>query len=170
MPKLACRCGYVHDLSPIPDDGFQVLPDWATDKLLYTLDTKPKDWEISELRRTALSRLYDCPNCEAIMWDRAGDGHYHTYVPCEKLIRIYADLGDRDQLGRIWLRHTRTLADIETQRLLLRPGIYVVVHNDHQEMVASLQSAVDDAGSLVPEAWVARPLSPQEQAELGEGA
>jgi len=170
MPKLACRCGYVHDLSPIPDDGFQVLPDWATDKLLYTLDTKPKDWEISELRRTALSRLYDCPNCEAIMWDRAGDGHYHTYVPCEKLIRIYADLGDRDQLGRIWLRHARTLADIETQRLLLRPGIYVVVHNDHQEMVASLQSAVDDAGSLVPEAWVARPLSPQERAELGEGA
>ncbi|GIL31033.1 hypothetical protein NUM_62870 [Actinocatenispora comari] len=27
MPKLACRCGYVHNLSPIPDDGLQVLPD-----------------------------------------------------------------------------------------------------------------------------------------------
>jgi len=23
LPKLACRCGYVHNLSPIPDDGFQ---------------------------------------------------------------------------------------------------------------------------------------------------
>jgi len=59
MPKFPCRCGYVHDLSPIPDDGFQVLPDWAdwaAGKLLYTLETKPEDWEIDELRRAALSR------------------------------------------------------------------------------------------------------------------
>lgn len=27
MPKLPCRCGYVHNLSPIPDDGFQVFPE-----------------------------------------------------------------------------------------------------------------------------------------------
>ena len=65
--KLACRCGYIHNLSPIPDDGFQVLPDWATDRLLYTMETKPEDWEISDLRRTALSRLYLCPNCEAVI-------------------------------------------------------------------------------------------------------
>jgi hypothetical protein len=37
---------YVHKLSPIPDGGYQVLPDWATDKLLYTHETKPEDWEI----------------------------------------------------------------------------------------------------------------------------
>jgi len=52
----------VHNLSPIPDDGFQVLPDWASDKLLHTMETKPADWEIRELRRMALSRLYLCPD------------------------------------------------------------------------------------------------------------
>ena len=166
MPKLSCRCGYVHNLSPIPDDGFQVLPDWATDKLLYTLETKPEGWEIGELRRTALSRLYACPNCEAIMWDRAGDRHYKTYVPCERPIRIYADLDDRDRLGRIWLRHARTLADIDAQHLLPRPGIYVIVHNDREEIFACLEWAVDDADSLMPEVWVARPLDSEELAQL----
>jgi hypothetical protein len=165
MPKLACRCGYVHNLSPIPDDGFQVLPDWATGKLLYTLETRPEDWEIGELRRTALSRLYDCPNCEAIMWDRAGDGHFTTYVPCQHPIRIYADLDDRDPLGRIWLRHARTVADIEAQHLLARPGVYVAVHNDRQEIYACLEWALDDADNIVPDAFVARPLDPDELAE-----
>jgi hypothetical protein len=32
------------------------------------------------------------------MWDRAGDGHYETYVPAERLIRIYADLDDAGNL------------------------------------------------------------------------
>ncbi len=166
MPKLPCRCGYVHNLSPIPDDGFQVLPDWATSKLLYTLETKPEDWEIDELRRTALSRLYACPNCEAIMWDGAGDGRYKTYVPSERLIRIYADLDDRDPLGRIWLRHARTVADIEAQHLLAAPGVYIAVQNDRQEIYACLEWALDDAGNLIYDAWVARPLGPEEVAEL----
>jgi hypothetical protein len=74
MPKLSCRCGYVHNLSPIPDDGFQVFPDWATDKLLYADETRTDEWEIRDLHQTALSRLYSCPHCEAIMWDKAGDG------------------------------------------------------------------------------------------------
>jgi hypothetical protein len=30
------------------------------------------------------------------MWDRAGGGEYESYVPCERLIRIFADLEDRD--------------------------------------------------------------------------
>jgi len=134
--------------------------------LLYTLETKPEDWEIDELRRTALSRLYSCPNCEAIMWDRAGGGHYTTYLPSERLIRIYADLDDRDPLGRIWLRHARTVADIEAQHLLAAPGVYVAVHNDRQEIYACLEWALDDAGNLIYDAWVARPLGPEEVAGL----
>lgn len=166
MPKLACRCGYVHNLSPIPDDGFQVLPDWATDKLLYTHETEPEDWEIEEHRQTVLSRLYLCTNCEAIMWDSAGDGHYKTYLPCQRLIRIFADLNDRDPLGGVWLRHPRTLADIETQHLLVRPGVYVVVHDERDEVYAHLESALDEAGELVPDAWVARPLAREEVVQL----
>ena len=45
------------------------------------METKPEDWEIQELRQLALSRLYVCPNCEAIMWDSAGDGRFKTYLP-----------------------------------------------------------------------------------------
>jgi hypothetical protein len=168
VPTLACRCGYVHNLSPIPDDGFQVLPDWATDKLLYTRETKPEDWEIPELRRSALRRLYSCPNCEAVMWDRAGDGRFTTYLPDQRLIRIYADLTDRDALGGIRLGHPRTLADIQRQRLLLRPGVYVVAHDGVDDVYAHLELAVDETGDLIADVWVARPLAQDEVTQLRE--
>ena len=48
----------------------------------------------------------------------------------------------------------------------MRPGVYVVVHDDRQEIYAHLELAVDAAGAPVPEAWVARPLRPEEVAEL----
>lgn len=148
-----------------------MLPDWATDKLLYTLETRPEDWEIDELRRIALTRMYACPNCEAVMWDRAGGGRYESYVPCGRLIRIFADLEDRDPLGGIWLRHPQTLADIEAQHVLMRPDVYLVVHDDRQEIYAHVAWAVDHAGDPVPEAWVARPLASQEVVRLrAEGA
>jgi len=100
------------------------------------------------------------------MWDRAGDGHCKTYVPSERLIRISADLDDRDPLGRIWLRHERTLADILAQQLLAAPGVYIAVHDDRREVYACLEWALDDAGNLIHDAWVARPLGPEEVAEL----
>jgi hypothetical protein len=157
MPKLACRCGYVHNLSPIPDDGYQVLPDWATDKLLYTDETQPEDWEIDHLRQSALSRLYVCPNCEAIVWDRAGDGHFVTYLQAEGLIRVFVDLSDRDPLGGIRLCHPRTLADIQRQRLLLRSGVWIVVHDDVDEIDAHVEQELDDNDKAIVDAWVARP-------------
>jgi hypothetical protein len=156
MPSLLCRCGYVHNLSPIPDDGYRVLPDWATDKLLYPLETT-ETWETEELHRTEVTRLYVCPNCEAIMWDRGGGGFSHTYLPSDDVIRVFADLDDRDPLGGVWLRHPRTLADIEAQRLLVHRGVCFVVHNDREEVLASMDWAVDETESEVPDAWVARP-------------
>jgi hypothetical protein len=164
MPKLPCRCGYVHNLSPIPDDGFQVLPDWATDRLLYTQDTQPEKWEIDELRQTALSRLYSCPNCEAVMWESAGDGYYKTYVRCERMIRIFADIDDRDAEGGILLRHPRTLADIERERLLLRHGSYVVVHDDRAEVYVFLEEP--EEGTAGDQPWVGRPLADDEAARV----
>jgi hypothetical protein len=166
MPSLLCRCGYRHNLTPIPDDGFQVLPDWATAKLLYSMDTQPEDWEFQELHRTVVTRLYVCPNCEAVMWNRAHDGHYSTYLPSEQLIRIFADLDDRDPLDGIWLRHPRTLADIETQHLMTKSGNWIVVHNDHDEVYAQIELAVDDDGEPIADAWVARPLKPSDVARL----
>ena len=34
MPKVACPCGYVHDLSPIPDDGWLVVRDHDYEALI----------------------------------------------------------------------------------------------------------------------------------------
>ncbi|WP_238008381.1 hypothetical protein KZZ52_23360 [Dactylosporangium sp. AC04546] len=165
MPKLACRCGYIHNLSPIPDDGFQVLPDWATDKLLYA-DATTEEWEARQLREAALSRLYSCPNCEAIMWDKAGDGHFRTFVPCERMIRIFADLADRDELGGIRLRHPRTMADVERQHLLLRHGGYVVVHDGHDEVYTCLNEPRDENGEPVDGTWIAHPLDDSDVARI----
>lgn len=166
MPKLPCRCGYVHNLSAIPDDGFQVLPDWATDRLLYVSTPPLDDWQLDDLRRTALSRLYLCPNCEAIMWDRAGDDHFATYVRCERLIRIFADFDDRDPLGGIWLRHPRALAELEREHLLLHAGGYLIVHNDRDEVYACLGVAVDETEAPIADAWVARPLDEDTTTQL----
>src|SRR5438067_1794662 len=69
-------------------------------------------------------------------------------------------------LPNIWLRHARTLADIDAQHLLPRPGIYVIVHNDREEIFACLEWAIDDADSLMPEVRVARPLDSEEVAQL----
>jgi hypothetical protein len=162
MPKLGCRCGYTHNLSPIPDDGFRVFPDWASEKILYTPSTNLEAWEVHDLYRTALSRLYLCPNCEAIMWDRTGDGDFVTYLPDERLIRIYADFDDRDPLGGIRLSHPRTLIDIERQHLLMEPMVYIVVHNDDVEMYAHLEPAIDDDGNLIWDTYVARPADHNE--------
>jgi hypothetical protein len=100
------------------------------------------------------------------MWDRAGGGEYESYLPCERLIRIFADLQDRDPLGGIRLRHPQTLADIEAKHVLVRPDVYLVVHDDRQEIYAHMAWAVDLAGNPVPDAWVARPLEAQEVARL----
>jgi hypothetical protein len=144
------------------------VPDWATSKLLYAA-TQLADWEITELHQTALSRLYACPNCEAIMWDRARDGTFLTYVPCERLIRIFADLSDRDPLDGIWLRHPRTLADIERERLILGSGDYVVLYDDAgDEVYACLEQTLDQAGNPIAGVWVARPLAADDVAGLRE--
>ncbi|SNT41013.1 hypothetical protein SAMN05421812_105387 [Asanoa hainanensis] len=161
MPNLPCRCRYVHDLSPIPDDGFQVLPDWATGKLLFTDAATTDEWELQQVRTAALTRLYSCPNCEAVMWDKAGNDEYTTYVPCKRLIRIYADLADRDEDGGVRLRHARTLEDLQRQRLLLQHGGYIVVHDGHDEVYVCLDEPSDDGGT-----WIARPIDDAVVADL----
>ncbi len=44
----------------------------------------------------------------------------------------------------------------------MRPGIWLVVHNDRDEVYACLESAVDALGNITDGVSVARPLSPDE--------
>ena len=61
-------------------------------------------------------------------------------------------------LGGIWLRHPRTVAELEREHLLLYVGGYLVVYNDDEEVYACLGLAVDESEVAIPDAWVARPL------------
>jgi hypothetical protein len=58
------------------------------------------------------------------------------------------------------------VADLEREHLLLYVGGYLVVHNDHDEVYACLDLAIDDSEVAVADAWVARPLGADTTARL----
>jgi hypothetical protein len=100
------------------------------------------------------------------MWNKAGDGDYRTFVPCERLIRIFADLTDRDELGGIRLCHAQTVVDVVRQHLLLHHGAYVVVHDGHSEVYACVNESQDKNGQPIEGRWIARPLDDGEVARI----
>src|SRR4051795_9762675 len=75
MPKLGCPCGFVHDLTPIPDAG------WVT--------TRDVDMEEPEDRRPR-GLLYECPQCGRIMWRKPGSDRYDIFLPAEADRRFQA--------------------------------------------------------------------------------
>ena len=93
MPKLCCRCGYIHDLSPIPDAGWVTVRDAEYEALLaaeaerdaLSASSTPApaeafstgDRRVSDL--TGL--LYDCPQCGRLLWRRPGEEEYRSYGP-----------------------------------------------------------------------------------------
>ncbi len=48
----------------------------------------------------------------------------------------------------------------------LRPGVYIIVHNDDVEIYAHLQWALDNDGNLIPDTYVARPADQDEITQL----
>jgi len=94
MPKLVCPCGFVHDLSPIPDEGFQVIRDKDMESFIgHTrayqdgFDAAPgtpgREASDRALREQGqlVGLLYDCPKCKRIMWRKTRGGDYQIYVP-----------------------------------------------------------------------------------------
>ena len=82
MPKLICPCGFVHDLSPIPDDGWQTIRDKNAERYVeaeivlaelqksgvpYSAATHQQfDMIVAE----SIGLLYECPRCGRIMWKK----------------------------------------------------------------------------------------------------
>ena len=95
MPKLACLCGFVHDLSKIPDDGFVVVADVLYERLVVAEcerfeQSRKVDaitGRVSELDRTVgsvHSRMYECRQCGRLAWpkkDGAGIVFYRREPP-----------------------------------------------------------------------------------------
>src|SRR5215218_1187845 len=93
MSKLCCPCGFVHNLSPIPDDGWVLIRDSEIDTYeeivvrRHQLGSAPEDtpeWDalLNADRQYAelQERLYECPRCCRIMWMRGIDGRIDVYA------------------------------------------------------------------------------------------
>lgn len=82
MPKLGCVCGYVHDLSPIPDHGHRTISDrdYEThfDDIRASLDG---DTAAAARMRDKWGLLYECPECGRLAWLRDGSDVARVYVP-----------------------------------------------------------------------------------------
>jgi|688.fasta_scaffold1915922_1 hypothetical protein len=98
MPKLCCTCGFVHDLSPIPDDGWITVRDreyeslTEAERVTYAIsggnslpnDNDPRVREYDEaIARIAsiTGLLYECPACGTIMWKKPGCDDFRVYTP-----------------------------------------------------------------------------------------
>ncbi len=84
MPKVRCPCGFLHNLSPIPDEGWLTIRDRDHDSLTPDESTPPETrlavWR--ELIKRS-GRLYECPECGRLMWSLPGDAccHFKVYRP-----------------------------------------------------------------------------------------
>jgi hypothetical protein len=93
MSKLWCRCGYGHDLAPIPDAGWLTIRDADYDRLLdaeHACDelavrpggTDSADFAAAELSVAELTGLlYECPRCGSLLWKPPGAAEFRSYSP-----------------------------------------------------------------------------------------
>lgn len=84
MPKLVCPCGFVHNLSPIPDDGWLTIRDRDHDAILPDETAiQPSGAEVMQRTLEAAGRLYECPRCGRLMWSLPGDrcANFRVYRP-----------------------------------------------------------------------------------------
>ncbi len=78
MPKLLCACGHVHDLSPIPDEGYVLIRDRSLEEAIQPAAEKER-WE--RIYRSARG-MYECPKCGRIMIERKErSGEFRCYRP-----------------------------------------------------------------------------------------
>jgi hypothetical protein len=83
MPKLQCPCGFVHDLSPIPDDGWIVVADRDYEALIEA-ECRQSRVKGEPSAFVGLSgRLYECPQCGRIMWNTVNESNYRIFRPEE---------------------------------------------------------------------------------------
>jgi len=94
MPKLLCPCGFVHDLSPIPDEAWLTIRDRHIEDyyghmrayqdgfnaLEKSAEREASNTGIREALKLA-GRLYECPECGRILWRKNKDEEYRVLRP-----------------------------------------------------------------------------------------
>lgn len=80
MPKLECTCGFVHDLTPTPDEGWITVPDKDYDALIKDeIASAQGDEEAEDRVVNYWGSLYECPRCGRIMWRKPSDDSFTVY-------------------------------------------------------------------------------------------
>jgi hypothetical protein len=74
MPKLHCPCGFVHNLTPIPDDGWRTVRDAELDSHWEAIERGDSSEMIA-----LFGLLYECPNCGRLMWQKPGEKVFVIY-------------------------------------------------------------------------------------------
>jgi hypothetical protein len=78
MPKLACPCGFIHNLSPIPDHGWVTVRDAEYEANLQAeREASRQEGENRTLQFQGL--LYECPKCGRVMWEKPGQKGFAVY-------------------------------------------------------------------------------------------
>lgn len=150
MGALVCACGQVLDKGPNPAEAFQLV-DAATMAVLTAsahggcLDTDPIEL------LTGSPTVYLCGNCRRAVVEGVDAGRLRYFRQVPALARIWVDPTDRDALGRIRLRHERTLAEMEDNKLLLQPGVPLIAVWEGGELKGTIEFALDDLDTQFPE-------------------
>jgi len=89
MPKLPCKCGYVHDLSPIPDNGWLTIRDSNYEQLISaeklrtdlssSSELSAKLIESDQMVNKLVGLLYECPKCGGVMWKKPEQKEFLFY-------------------------------------------------------------------------------------------
>jgi hypothetical protein len=103
MPKLACPCGFVHDLSAIPDNGWRTIRDKDMEAYLhhnraysdgFSAPEGSPERQASDIGGCETSRMVglldDCPQCGRIIWRKVREEEYHIYLPVDEVTRVQA--------------------------------------------------------------------------------
>jgi hypothetical protein len=82
MPKLVCPCGFVHDLSPIPDEGWVTVRDVDYEALVASERAGPGSGESAPSMFVRLAGLlYECTECGRLMWKKPGKSEFRIFRP-----------------------------------------------------------------------------------------
>ena len=93
VPKLICRCGHAHNLSPIPDAGWITVRDTDYERVveaeqeLAAISARGRGQSAEEygpadrVVHDLTGRLYECPECGRLLWMRPGSTDYQAYRP-----------------------------------------------------------------------------------------
>jgi len=96
MPKLLCPCGFVHNLSPIPDTGWITIRDQDYEQVIQAeieREQLPNQKEEGDEQRfiqltgaiiAKWGLVYECPKCGRVMWQKENSKEFTIYLPMKE--------------------------------------------------------------------------------------